>query len=102
MAAKKRRSRSAGPAARDVAASAASSPVDDLLLAALEQGGDSLETGRYIVTFKEGAVEEGVQSLGALSQGMRVADAREFEGQAITLEDVGDADAVAFPEIGAA
>lgn len=80
--------------------SLASSPVEEMLLAALERGDDTLETGRYLVTFKEGAAEEGMQSLGA--QGMRVADAREFTDQAVTLENVGDADAVAFPEIGVA
>jgi hypothetical protein len=45
-----------------------------MLLAALERGEDTFETGRYLVTFKEGAAEEGMQALGA--QGMRVADAR--------------------------
>lgn len=84
----------------NAASAAASSSVDDLLLAALERGDDSLETGRLIVTFKESAVEEGLQSLGV--QGMRVADARDFDAQAATLEDVGDADAVVFPEIGVA
>ncbi|MFM9964504.1 MAG: S8 family serine peptidase [Planctomycetaceae bacterium] len=78
----------------------ASSPIEELLLAALERGGDSLETGRYLVTFKEGAAEAGIQSLGG--HGMRVADARDFENQAMTLEDMGDADAVLFPEIGVA
>jgi subtilisin len=81
-------------------ASLVSSPVEEMLLAALERGDDNLETGRYLVTFKEGAAEEGMQSLGA--QGMRVADAREFSDQAVTMENVGDADAVAFPEIGVA
>ena len=80
--------------------SRASSPVDELLVAAMERGDDSLETGRYLVTFKESAIEEGLQSLGV--DGMRVADAREFEAQAATLEAVGDADAVVFPEIGVA
>jgi subtilisin len=82
------------------ATSRTSSPVDELLLAALEGGNDNLETGRYLVTFKEGAVEEGLQSLGL--QGMRVADARDYEGQAATPESVGDADAIVFPEIGVA
>ena len=81
--------------------SPASSSVEELLLAALERGDESLETGRYLVTFKEGAAEEGLQSLGAQA-GMRVANARDFEGQAATLEDVGDADALVFPEIGVA
>ena len=78
----------------------ASSSVDDLLLAALQRGDDSLETGRYLVTFKESAAEEGAQTFGA--RGMRVADARDFTDQAATLENVGDADAVVFPEIGVA
>jgi subtilisin family serine protease len=80
--------------------SRASSSVDDMLLAALQRGDDSLETGRFLVTFKESAAEEGVQTFGA--RGMRVADARDFTDQAATLEDVGDADAVVFSEIGVA
>jgi subtilisin family serine protease len=71
-----------------------------MLLAALERGTESLETGRFLCTFKEGAAEEGLQSLGV--QGMRVADARDFSEQAVTLEDVGDADAVLLPEVGVA
>lgn len=77
-----------------------SSPIDEMLLAALERGTESLETGRFLCTFKEGAAEEGLQSLGV--QGMRVADARDFSGQAVTLEGVGDADAVLLPEVGVA
>src|ERR1043165_7950964 len=80
--------------------SRASSSVDDLLIAALQRGDDSLETGRYLVTFKDSAVEEGVQSFG--TRGMRVADARDFEDQSVVLENLGDADAVVFPEIGVA
>lgn len=80
--------------------SLASSPVEEMLLAALERGDDSFETGRYLVTFKEGAAEEGLQSLGA--QGMRVADARDYKDEAATMESVGDADAIVFPEIGVA
>ena len=63
-----------GKSSNVTSASRTSSPVDELLLAALERGGDTLETGRYLVTFKEGAGEEGLKSLGV--QGMRVADAR--------------------------
>ncbi len=80
----------------------ASSSVEELLAAALERDGDGLETGRYLVTFKEEAVEEGLKSLGPDGQGMRVADARDFDEQGVTLEDVGDAEAVVFPEIGVA
>ncbi len=106
MATKKGRTRPARPASRTsrpaAAASAArtSSSVDEMLLAALERGGDTFDTGRFLVTFKEGAGAEGLQSLGA--RGMRVADARDFDGQAAELEAVGDADAVLFPEIGVA
>jgi hypothetical protein len=96
MATKKGRKRPATGAA----ATRTSSSVDELLLAALERGEDTLETGRFIVTFKEGAAEEGIKSLGI--QGMRVADARDFEGQAAVMEDVGDADALVFPEINVA
>jgi hypothetical protein len=89
-------------AAGSASASRTSSPIDELLLAALERNEDSLETGRFLITFKEGAAEAGIQSLGAQGHGMLVADARDFSGQAATLESVGDADAVAFPEIGVA
>ena len=98
MATKKGRSRARATGGEDTTRT--SSPVDEMLLAALERGDDSFETGRFLVTFKEGAAEEGLQFLGA--QGMRVADARDFEEQAVALESVGDADAVMFPEIGVA
>src|SRR5207302_1784973 len=38
----------------------------------------------------------------AAAQGMRMADARDFKDQAASLENVADADAVVFPEIGVA
>ena len=77
-----------------------SAPVEELLAAALERGDDSLETGRYIVTFKEDALESGVKSL--REQGLRIADTRDFEEQAARLDAVGDADTLVFPEVGAA
>lgn len=105
MATRKRRAvaaskKSSKKAAASTAGTLASSPVEELLLAALERGDDSFETGRFLATFKEGATAEGIQSLG--TQGLRVADARDFTDQAATLEDVGDADVLAFPEIGVA
>lgn len=78
-----------------------SATVEELLLAALERGDNSLQTGRYLMTFKKDATEQAVQYLGA-SQGMRVADARDFSAQAVTPESVGDADSVVLPEIGVA
>jgi subtilisin family serine protease len=77
-----------------------SASIDELLASAQDRGDDSLATGRYIVTFKENAVEEGVKALGA--QGLRVADAREYQDQSVSPESVGDAEALVFPEIGAA
>jgi subtilisin len=94
MAKKKPARASAGSAS----SSLASSSVDDLLMAALERGGNTLETGRYLVTFKDGANEAGLESFG--NKGLRVADARDFKNQATAFEDVGDADALHFPEIG--
>ena len=96
MVAKSRRKKATGAAAGSLAAS----PVEEMLLAALERGDDSFETGRYLVTFKEGATAEGLQALGA--QGLKVADAREFAAQEVKLESTGGADAVSFPEIGVA
>jgi len=85
----------------NVAAQRLSASTDDLLLAALERGGDTSKTGRYLVTFKEGAAEAGLQSLQS-QKGFRVADARDFENQAVSFEQTGDAEAVVFPEIGVA
>jgi len=73
---------------------------EELLQAALKRDGTSLETGRYLITFKESAADAGLKSLKTM--GLRVADARDFAGQAVTPEGVGDAGAVVFPEIGVA
>lgn len=102
MAKRKLSSRPAGSSSSGNASNAAaSSSVDELLAQAMERGGDSLETGRFIVTFKDGANEAGLESLTA-AKGMRVADARDFKDQGVVMQDVGDADAMVFPEIGAA
>jgi len=78
-----------------------STSADDLLLAALERGGDTSKTGRHLMTFKEGAAEAGLQALQS-RQGLRVANARDFDAQAVSFEQTGDADAIVFPEIGVA
>jgi subtilisin family serine protease len=83
-----------------ISAAAVSASTEQLLLAALERGGDTLETGRYLVTYREGMAEEGAKALKA--QDFRMADARDFTGQAVALEDAGDAEALNFPEIGVA
>ena len=74
---------------------------DALLLAALERGGDIAKTGRYLMTFKEGAAEEGSRFLRS-KHGMKVASARDFKDHAVSFDQAGDADAMVFPEIGVA
>lgn len=87
-------------AAEPDAGTRTSSSVDEMLLAALARGDDSLQTGRYLATFKEGAGDAAAKSFSA--QGMRMADARDFTSQAASLENVADADGMVFPEIGVA
>ncbi len=87
----------AAPAA---GSTSAASSIEALLLAAQERGGDSLETGRFLVTFKEGAMEEGTRAL--KSRSLRMADARDFGGQAVEMSALGDAEALLFPEINVA
>ena len=77
-----------------------SASTEELLLAAIERGDETFETGRYLVTYRENATEEGLKSL--KSQGFSVADARDFKDQAVRPEDAGDAEALMFPEIGVA
>lgn len=79
-----------------------SSSVDELLMQAAERGDDSLHTGRFIVTFKEGATDDEMQTLGQLAGDMQVASARDFSEEVVSLQDVAGADALVFPEIGAA
>jgi hypothetical protein len=77
-----------------------SSTVEEMLTAAMQRGSDGLETGRFIATFRQDALDDGIQSLTAA--GMQIADARDFQDQGVSLRDVGGADALVFPEIGAA
>src|SRR4029453_14857919 len=70
---------------------------EDMLLAAMARGDGSFETGRFLVTFKEGAAKDAAKSLEA--RGLRVADARDFKSQAVNVEDVGDAASVMLPEM---
>jgi subtilisin len=90
---------------RQSAASAASPKVstsaEALMLAALERGEDVSKTGRFLVTYKEGAADKAIKHLRSQA-GLRVANARDFKDQAVAFEAAGDADAVVFPEIGVA
>ncbi|MBM3521503.1 MAG: peptidase S8 [Alphaproteobacteria bacterium] len=82
------------------AAFSVSSTTDDLLLAALERGDTTYETGRYLVTYRDNAAAAGIKALKA--QGMRVAEAGDFKASALAPEALGDADALMFNEIGVA
>jgi len=95
-----KRTPSSAVSSGDVVNTSVSSGPEALLLAALARGGGSLETGRYLMTFREGMGDEGIKSLKA--QNLRVADARDFSNQAVSLEAAGDADAMMFPELGIA
>jgi len=91
--AKKQRGSTAG-----ISTAHLSTDTDSLRLAALERGGDTSKTGRFLMTFKEGAMEAGVKHLRS-KRGLRVAHARDFKSQAVVFEAAGDADALVFPDI---
>jgi subtilisin len=73
---------------------------DELLLASLESGGDGIYTGRQIVTFREGALEEGLNALA--TSDTRVARSSDFSEGLVSLDDVGDAGMMVFEELGVA
>src|SRR4051812_1814283 len=78
-----------------------SATADELLMAALERGGDTTQTGRYLMTFKEGGAAAATKSLQS-KRGRRGASAADFANQAVDLASIGDAHALVFPEIGVA
>ena len=102
MVTRKRRRARASAKAADTSSAPVSATTDELLLAALEQGKDPEKTGRFLVTYKEGADEQAISSHLQSVSGFRVASARDFDDQAAVLEAAGDADALVFPEIGVA
>jgi subtilisin len=71
---------------------------DALLLEAIKAGKAGWETGRSLVTFKEGATEAGIQELEAA--GLSVADANDVDFLSVSALD--DAGALVFSEIGVA
>ena len=79
---------------------AASNGIEAMLLASQAQGNEHLQTGRYLITYKEGAQEAGMKAMKA--QNMRAADARDFTSQAVDVAHMGGADLLMFPEIGVA
>jgi subtilisin family serine protease len=97
----KRKTSKVRAGARGATTLGVSATADELLLAALESGGDTSKTGRFLMTFKEGAGDAAMKSMKTKS-GLRVASARDFANQAFDLSQAGDAEAVVFPEIGVA
>ncbi len=89
------------PRSTPAATQPVSASANELMLAALERGGDVTKTGRFPVTFKDSATDAGAKMLSA-RRGLRVANARDFAGQAVDLAAAGDAGAMVFPEIGVA
>src|SRR5689334_16712485 len=89
------------PDTNDPGVPGVSADVDEMVLAAQQAGSEVLTTGRYTVTFKQDAVDQGVQELSAQGLG-NAADARDFDSQAVNFADVAGSDAVVFPEIGSA
>jgi subtilisin family serine protease len=77
-----------------------SNSVDDLLLASLDRGGDTLETGRYLVTFNEGQESAGLKQL--RSCGVYGADSRDFANQDVEMETLADGGSLYFAEVNAA
>ena len=102
MATKRKRAASKAPstaAAIPDSTAHVSADADELYLAALER--DVLTTGRFLMTFKEGAADAGIKALQS-RRGMRVAHARDFKDQAVVLAEAAGADAIVFPEINVA
>ena len=82
----------------DGASASLGASADALLLAALNAGEATWETGRSVVTFKEGATEDGIQELQA--SGLSVANANDVDYLGVSA--LADTDALVFPEIGVA
>lgn len=83
--------------------------IDDLLAAASSQVSAAAEdgatnpvyTGRYIAIFKDDATDAAVTQFQD-TYNLKVASAASFEDQAVPFEDLGDAEVLVFPSLGAA
>lgn len=72
--------------------------VEELLLAALERGGNQLQTGRFLITFRDESALLKVLD----AHKIRVTSASKAGNQTLGLQALGDAEVVIFPEIGVA
>jgi subtilisin family serine protease len=83
--------------------------VDDLYTAASQQVATAAEdptsqviyTGRYIAIFKQDATDAAISEFKD-THSLNVASASSFEGQAVSFEDLGAAEVLVFPSVGAA
>jgi subtilisin len=83
--------------------------IDDLFTTASQQVAAAADdsapqvvyTGRYIAIFKDNATDSAISQFKD-TYSLSVASAASFEGQAVALEDLGDAEVLVFPNVGAA
>ena len=73
---------------------------EELLIQAAEAGLDTAYTGRQIITFREGAMQEGLEAL--RTSEVAVARATDFDEAAVNFEALNDAGMVVFEELGVA
>ncbi len=76
------------------------SSYDAMLMAAMERGDVGLETGRFILTYDQSATDETKHAFESLS--VRPVDARDYHSQTVSVENVGESEALFLPEIGVA
>jgi len=74
--------------------------IEELLLSAISRGDETLQTGRYLISYEEGGLDEGIKML--KKHHFDLADARDFTNQALDLNSIADAEALVFPEVGVA
>ncbi len=86
-------------ASDDGASASLAASADALLLAALDAGEATWETGRSVVTFKEGAKDAGIQELQTV-RGLEVASANDVDFVGVSA--LADTGAVFFEELGVA
>jgi subtilisin len=84
------------------------SSVDDLFTQASEQtavaegaADQAIYTGRYIAFFKDDATDAAINAF-QTTYNVPVANATSFEGQQVSFGDLGDAEVLVFPAVGAA
>jgi subtilisin family serine protease len=82
--------------------------IDDLFTAAAQQVGAVEEgapqliyTGRYIAIFKDDATDAAISQFKD-TYSLNTANAASFEGQAVSFDDLGDAEVLVLPMVGAA